>query len=153
MKRSYLLYLPFMCFTFIFCSCDSSKVGEKSTLNIVENDDFFISITNVSANNAEMTIMNHSMNELYWGSWFCIEKEQNGEWFELEKIILPDGEEWIWEEELYSLSGNNQTNITVCWEKYYGDLSAGNYRIVKSFFFNEIKQDENFYLACEFTIK
>ena len=136
-----------------FASCNSSKDDEKSTLNIVESDDFFISITNVSANNAEMTIMNQSTNKLYWGSWFCIEKKQNGQWFELERITLPDGEEWIWEEELYSLSGNNQTNISVYWEKYYGDLSVGNYRIVKSFFFDEIKQDDVFYLACEFTLK
>ena len=66
-----------------FASCNSSKDDEKSTLNIVESDDFFISITNVSANNAEMTIMNQSTNKLYWGSWFCIEKKQNGQWFEI----------------------------------------------------------------------
>ena len=100
-----------------------------------------------------MEISNKNSNTVFWGQWFAVEKCDNNTWYQLQEIELEENVEFIWDDILYSLQGTEVTTESVKWSNYYGNLSKGNYRIIKAFYFDERKPDEKIYVACEFTIE
>ena len=64
--------------------------------------------------------------ELQTGSWYDIEKYENGEWRKVEAIA-----EVYWNALLYLIKENDVTEFDVNWELLYGKLSPGYYRINK----------------------
>lgn len=152
MKTKIFLCIHILAVVFILFGCNTTKAGEKSSLNISETEALSFTVTNVSSTDVAIEITNYSGDTLCWGSWFCIEKEENEEWYELEPIELPEGQVWIWDDILSTLPGEGPVQLTVKWDNYYGPLPGGCYRVVKKFFYNERKLDDIFYIACEFII-
>ncbi len=64
--------------------------------------------------------------ELQTGAWYEIEKYENGEEYKINTIA-----EANWQEVAYLIKENDITDIEVNWERLYGKLSPGRYRINK----------------------
>ena len=128
------------------------KTTIESTFDISENSNILLSVKSADNNCLELEISNNSSNTIFWGQWYVIEKLDNKSWCQLQEIELEDNVVFGWEDILYSLKGSDITTENENWSDYYGNLPKGNYRIIKSFFYDERKQDENIYVACEFSI-
>lgn len=74
---------------------------------------------------------------------FLIEVRKEGQWKEI------DIGEWSNTAEAMGFTGTGEFELD--WSRMYGKLPAGDYRILKCFWFDDI--DENFILGAEFTIK
>ena len=134
----------------LFCGCEQ-KVGNPSTLNISATTTISMMVVNISDTQIELELENHSEDTLYWGTWYVLEKNIEGTWYEVE-MELPEGVSLSWHAIQYSLAGGEKQSLDYSLE-FYENLSQGNYRIVKDFSFDEKNQEEKFYVACEFEIK
>ncbi|MGN0666694.1 MAG: immunoglobulin-like domain-containing protein [Huintestinicola sp.] len=130
-----------------------ATVGTKSILDISKDANILLSVKSVKSDCLELEISNKNSNTVFWSQWFAVEKCDNNTWYQLQEIELEENVEFIWDDILYSLQGTEETTESVKWSNYYGDLSKGNYRIIKAFYFDERNQDEKIYVACEFTIE
>lgn len=127
--------------------------GFESTFDISENSNISLSVKSANNDCLELEISNNTSNTIFWGQWYVIEKLENNSWYQLQEIDLEDNVIFAWEDILYSLKESDITTENENWTDYYGKLSTENYRIIKSFFCDERKQDENIYVACEFSIE
>lgn len=83
-----------------------------------------------------------------YGEYYRIDKLVDDTWYELEDIV--DGDVG-WISIAYFVDDDNTLTMDIDWEKRYGSLSSGKYRIVKDFF-NENQYDVK-HVAAEFTIE
>ena len=127
--------------------------GFESTFYISENSNISLSVKSANNDCLELEISNNTSNTIFWGQWYVIEKLENNTWYQLQEIELEDNVIFGWEDILYSLKESDITTENENWTDYYGSLPKGNYRIIKSFFYDERKQDQNIYVACEFYIE
>lgn len=130
-----------------------TTIGIESTFDISENSNILLSVKYADNNCLELEIENNTSSTVFWGQWYVIEKLENNSWYQLQEIELENNIIFGWEDILYSLKESDITIENENWSDYYGSLPKGNYRIIKSFFFDERKQDENIYVACEFSIE
>ena len=151
-----------LCLTIMFLSgCGSqnkvsemdTSLGNESTLEISADTDIVLSVKTSNSNSLELEICNKTPSTIFCGQWYVIEKQENNTWYQLQEIELEENVIFGWEDILYSLEAENTTVENENWIDYYGNLSKGDYRIIKSFFFDERKQDEKIYVACEFTVE
>ena len=95
-----------------------------------------------------MIFKNQSNIDLEYGNSYTIEKYQNGYWKTVDLIndiyfTMPS----------YQLSINESKEININWERGYGKLSAGKYRIVKDFDYEKNEKYISFKKYLEFEIK
>lgn len=81
-----------------------------------------------------------------YGTWFRIDKKENGEWKEVDEII---GNSYAFTEQAISVREDRTLEMNTDWEKLYGELQPGEYRIVKE---RDYKKEKN-YFYTEFSIK
>lgn len=138
----------------LMAGCNTKDIGEKSMLEISVTDDFTISTEEAYPTGIKMKISNNSSKTLYWDSWFTLEKKENDNWYEVKLLELEGSDiDRTWTSYLAYLNKDETRTIECKWDNGYGELSNGNYRIVKEFFFDERNQDEKIYIACEFSIE
>lgn len=162
MKRIAFLLLMFI---ILFSGCSKITRNEnegmgmnintefESTLEISKNTSILLSVNSVNSNCLELEICNKTSNTIFWGQWFAIEKKESNAWYQLQEIELEENAVFGWEDVLYFLKEGGMTTENENWSDYYGSLSKGDYRIIKAFYFDERKQDEKVYVACEFSIE
>ncbi len=129
-----------------------SSLGEISNIDILEdyaNIEFIINYDNddyldlISDGYLPYTLKNNSDGVVYgYDESFIIEKEQNGEWYEL---VPPNS--FHFNEPYYSLK--TIENELLDYKEIYGDLEPGDYRLIKEFNLD----NDKFNLAVEFEIK
>ena len=122
---------------------DSEKVTEDGAdVTVVSSSDTALTVTIV--NNTDSTWQSGNMRD------YRLEVEKDGEWYEVKQI----GEYANTMELMIFASGQSMTH-TFEFAARYGKLSAGKYRIVKSFWANATPTSEahEFYLICEFTVE
>ena len=68
--------------------------------------------------------------ELQTGSPYALEKRVDGAWVDVE--LLPMEGELSWTMEAWSIPMDNETEWVVNWQRLYGELAPGTYRICKS---------------------
>lgn len=103
---------------------NSNKKPENVTIEVLEN-----TITNKAA---EILITDNNKNQYGWGVEFRVQQKIDGKWKELDYI----SDDLSWIEIAYELDKNNQVKMKVDFEKYYGILKRGIYRIVKPVYDN-----------------
>lgn len=103
---------------------NSNKKPENVTIEVLEN-----TITNKAA---EILITDNNKNQYGWGVEFRVQQKIDGKWKELNYI----SDDLAWIEIAYELDKNNQVKMKVDFEKYYGILKRGIYRIVKPVYDN-----------------
>ena len=80
----------------------------------------------------EELITDNNKNQYRWGVEFRVQQKIDGKWKELDYI----SDDLSWIEIAYELDKNNQVKMKVDFEKYYGILKRGIYRIVKPVYDN-----------------
>lgn len=137
---------------------ESVVVNEYETNNSSNNVSEPIDTTNRTIDNVEMKIKDGTLTrtsativiedkneEPYgYGEWFRIDKNENGEWKELEAI----DENYSFTDIAYIPREDGTSEINVNWGDLYGELENGEYRLVK-----ELYGDETNYIYAEFTIE
>ena len=114
---------------------------KKSSNNNQSLDKVTMSIKNDSISKTSLILEITDLNEepYYWGRWFRIDKKENDIWSEVEQ------------EQISTFTADAVSNKTgkleleVNWRSIYGQLEAGEYRVVKIL--------DNTELYCEFEIK
>lgn len=87
----------------------------------------------------------------YSQEYFEIEAEQDGVWYQLQQLDDPSTDD---ETDCVIKPGERLT-LKVDVKRFYGELPAGHYRLVKQFAFFENERDwdyDTYNLSCEFTI-
>lgn len=132
----------------IFSGCEpAADIGGKSSLQIETEKSIAMEVKQVSETGIELEISNLGDTKASYGTWYSLEKNIDGEWFELNfiegnaDITFPMVE--------YNLNAGSSAKKQIDWEYAYGKLPEGHYRLIKDF---EILQNE-FYAACEFNIQ
>ncbi len=148
-----LLFSSILIFVILLISgCGGTKAGEKSLLNISKTDLISFTEKSVSPSHIEINLSNYHTEKLIWGSWFTIEKKTGGEWHEIELIPPEPGIDRTWTAEEVSLESGGKRTIEAYWTHLYGELSKGEYRFIKPFWFNNTDEDDEMYISCEFII-
>lgn len=116
----------------------------KSAYHITDVENVTISITDVSPIGATVTIKDNNDPAAIYGAWYKIEKQIDGDWYDIEPVIEEYGFSYIG----YLPDQNNQVTFDIDWEWLYGKLPAGKYRLLKEFGVLDNKK----YIAVEFEI-
>lgn len=88
----------------------------------------------------------------YSPNYFEIEAEQSGIWYSLKQLDDPAKNNEI----DYIIKPNERLTLETDVKSFYGELSAGHYRLIKQFAFFENEKDwdyDTYNLSCEFTIQ
>ncbi len=151
MKKSVLGILFCIVILITITGCRNEKelvVGEKSNIKIEEKD-FSLSLKKDSLNKtgAILILKNNAKIDAQYDASYKIEKKQNNEWHKIDAQLY-------FNMMAYDLKPNEEKEIEVNWEKNYGKLSLGDYRIIKTIDIeNEDGTFTSFNIAAEFTIK
>ena len=107
--------------------------------------------TQLDLKQLSFVIENNSDKEYQYSSaYFEIEVEQAGAWYQLKQL-----NDFTSNEAECIIKPHEQLVYTIDAEHYYGELPAGQYRLIKNFVFFENETDwdyDTFNLSCEFTI-
>lgn len=99
-----------------------------------------ISISDISLTGATITIKDTNKNPYTYGSWYKLEKETNGKWYEVKAIT----DNYGFNEIGYIPDKNHEVKFIIDWSELYGELPLGHYRI--------LKQANNQYIGIDFNI-
>lgn len=102
-----------------------------------------IGISDVKNTSGTLTIKNASGHDISFGLEFSIQKYENGQWNTLKanKVVIPAI--------AILVHDKNEYSNTIQWKDYYGTLSEGTYRIVKTIYMGE----QNKSIASAFVIE
>lgn len=91
-----------------------------------------------------------SERELFYGSWYRVDRLEDGMWVPVE-TVLPE-EEVVWTQEAYMIP--DAQNVEVDWEWLYGKLPPGQYRFCKEVMdFREAGDFDKYLYTAEFEIR
>ena len=108
-------------------SCAFKEELKESTYTPTEVENVSVSISDISLTGATIIIKDTNKNPYTYGEWYKIEQERNGKWYEVEAII----DDYAFTEIGYLPDKNNEVKFVMDWEKLYGELPQGSYRILK----------------------
>ena len=104
----------------------------------------------VSSSGLTVILVNKSDKQVVYGEDFLLEKNINGKWYQVPVTL--DGE-LAFPMIGYDLNPSDVNEWTIGWDIIYGNLDAGEYRIVKDVLdFRKSGDYDNYNLAAEFTV-
>lgn len=100
--------------------------------------------------NTSVTLLleNKSEMEILYGTYFILEKEKDGSWYE-----MPVTKNVAYEDIGYKLDIGDKDEIVTEWGWVYGQADPGKYRIIKIIPDMTTENGDEYYLAAEFEIK
>lgn len=103
-----------------------------------------------TSTSAEVKIVNESGFGMscYGDNYIRVQKEQDGIWYDMTKNNIPVTSQGPW-----MFDANVEYRETVKWEAFYGTLSPGHYRIVKSCSVRTDSETILLLLTAEFDVK
>ncbi len=150
MKKSLLLSLCLVVMLYLSACGSSLDIGEASDITVNRFPEYSLKIEEISLKESSLmlSVRNGEVGEIGSGNErdFFLEISRGGKWHSIAADEISNTSE------IHTFSGERY--ITVNWEKRYGNLPSGRYRVVKYFFFptDDGSQNEGFYLADEFEI-
>lgn len=123
------------------------NVKEVPELNEVDGVSMTIKKGTLTKTGATVIITDTNKYKYSYGSYFRIDVKKNGSW--KESKIIGDGS---FNAMAYLVDENNKLELKQNWERIYGKLSKGEYRIVKYVCISEGCKDKKEF-SVEFTIK
>lgn len=123
---------------------DVLEPSDKVSISIKEN-----TLTN---NGATIIIKNNSDDIYVYGPEYIIQTKKDGNWIEVETIT---GDPLAWNSIAYILKANEEKELNIDWSLGYGELTSGQYRLVKKVFKEEdrpIDDSEIKYISVDFKI-
>ncbi len=119
-------------------------------IKVYSDIEFYIDEDSLTSSSAKITMIVNSNQKYITSNWYRIDENIDGKWFKM-KIA----EEMVSTMEAYIIDKNESFISNINWEKYYGKLSKGKYRIIKSVYPENNKpknDDEKHYAVAEFII-
>ena len=156
MNTKALALLLIVCVTIITCAaCITIFSNNKKTNNVVENplEGVILEIKENTLTDKGFTLMikNVAPNDYVYGSPYQVEKKTGNNWEPVPDIL--DGN-YAWTMEARMLKGNSirEEEIHCFW--LYGELGAGDYRVIKEFAYSPSSgiNGEYYPLSVKFTI-
>ena len=101
--------------------------ARESDYRSIGAENVTMTVSGVTPGGATVTIQDSNKDPFVYGSWFQIEREKDGVWYEVRTKITDYGFDemgWLTDEQ-------GGLTMTVDWEWLYGELPAGHYRILK----------------------
>ena len=124
-------------------SNDTLNQGDISTRS-VDNVTMSIKDGTLTKTSATVVIVDKNDAKYNYSSWFRIDKKENEDWKEV-KVI---NEKYAFNDLAYIPDGDGRIDMSINWENLYGELEAGEYRLVK-----EVYDTGKKYIYVEFTIE
>ncbi len=157
-KMIFAAALLLICASFAGCDMikkllhDDIKIGDKAEDAKTEEQGALITL--ISADSRSLTVRIENNTESTWQSGnmrdYSLEVERDGEWYTVTQVG-----ELANTMELMIFSPGESLTHTFEFSERYGDLTAGRYRVVKSYWANatEASDAHEFHLVCEFTVE
>jgi len=114
--------------------------NNKSTFITTEVENVSINISDISLTSATLIIKDTNNSPYTYGEWYKIEKQIDGNWYELKT----KKKDYVFNEIGYLPDKNNEVKFVIDWKELYGELALGSYRI--------LKQVDNQYISIEFGV-
>ncbi len=108
------------------CTVEAQK-SEKSPYEATELENVSMQLTEITPTGAVLTITDKNESPFVYGEWFVLEKKEGREWFGLHPLI----ENYSFFDLGYRPNQNGEVIIEMDWEKLYGKLPKGSYRVLK----------------------
>ena len=111
-----------------------------------------VKLNTITNEGATFILKNHTDDEYWYGPEYYIERKENGKWKEIDTLT---GDPLTWNAIAYTLKGNEEKELYINWSTSYGELSYGEYRLVKNTFREKdrpIDETKKLYLYAEFKI-
>ena len=113
-----------------FTGCDSNENVEDICgikVDDLEGVSMKIKEGTLTKTGATVIIIDTSARQNIYGVGYGIEKEENGTWVELKPR-----KDMFFTEEGYYVDENHTLEFSMNWESFYGKLTSGKYRVVKT---------------------
>lgn len=118
-----------------------------ASVNNLQNVTAMVKDGTLTENGLTILYQNSTDSEFTYGEAYVIEQKINNEWYQV-PYLTKDGAVFI--EIAYYLSPHSTAEWVTDWERIYGSLEVGEYRLVKEFL--ATGNDEKYYIAMEFNI-
>ena len=104
----------------------------------------------VTSTGITVIFKNNTDKQCIYGEYFLLEKRMYQKWYQVPAIIDNYGFNMIG----YHLASGENREMEVNWEWLYGNLDAGEYRIMKDILdYRKSGDYDEYYLAAEFTVE
>lgn len=135
---------------FILSGCSENKSLGESDEVITDTEILRIKITDISNSQIALEIINESKCEAVYEEFYTLEFEKDGVWHRLK----PKNENYAFIEVAYVLEKESTCTWGHRFEKIYGELPEGKYRLIKNFTVFESENDpgEKITLAVQFRV-
>lgn len=128
MKKVLLaLLLLIIVLMMVGCSTTAKPSETKSTYEVVEVENVSISISDFTPTGGKLIIKDTNEPPYTYGSFYILETQKDGEWYELQTKIKNYGFTDIG----YLPNENGEVIFNLNWKELYGELPRGTYRILK----------------------
>lgn len=117
---------------------------DKGTMEIVEGT--------ITSTGLTVRFTSTNENETIYGSYYRVEKYEDSGWKEVQQLKLEG--ELGWTSEAYIVPSNENSDCVINWEWLYGELTTGQYRIIKDIMdFRGTGDYDKYFLADDFEIE
>ena len=103
------------------------EVIEETVYATSEVENVSMTISDISLTGATITIKDTNESKYTYEEWYVIEKEIDGKMYSIPTKVKDYGFNSIG----YTVDENNEVKFVIDWEWLYGELTQGNYRIIK----------------------
>jgi hypothetical protein len=121
-------------------SINNQIIDSPQNLDIIAKDKAKVSIEiksgTLSTLGATIIITDKNISPYTWKPGYKLQMKKDGKWTDLEPL-----HEITFDETPFVLNENSRFEEEIDWTEDYGEVSAGDYRIVKSVYYNENKFD------------
>ncbi|MCL2862988.1 MAG: hypothetical protein FWE54_02715 [Methanimicrococcus sp.] len=146
---SFALFLVIIGGVLCIAIIGSSDRFDNGVLNDSEKVTLEIKKDTVSDKGLTIIIINKSQKDYIFGEYgYYVEKEINGSWYPLPFV----SGSFSYSDIARMLNKNSTAEKEINWERVYGSLDAGNYRISKDIGYLAPGDNYNFYISAEFVI-
>jgi len=114
------------------------KPVDDSSITLALNE------STLSEHGAEFTLQNEGRCDFKYGNEYYLQVYTRRKWHEIEI-------KWDWTLELYTISPSERKLISFDWQRMYGSLPNGQYRIIYRGWWED--NYDPFFIACEFSIE
>ncbi len=126
-------------------------LNEPAELNEIDGVLMRIKEGTLTRTSATIVIYDYTKEDNIYGSAYRIDQKKNGKWVSLKTIDGKDWTEIMWTLIGYRVDEHDRLEIKIGWEKMYGPLEDGEYRIVKST--SNQNDSKERYFSVEFILK